>query len=99
MECIPRKLDVKGFTCFHTLLHELLSPLSHAEDIDGIRIVELEGLFVTGIPIVFIITMFSRPTSTDMPLAIMRRGVASPPQQFANGCLRRRKALNEPRFD
>ena len=99
MECIPGKLDVKRLARLHALLHESFGSLCHAKDIHWVWVVELEGLLISCISIVLVVTVVSRTTTADMPLTIMSRRVTCSLEHFADGRLGSGDAFDEFWFD
>ena len=99
MQRVPGKLEVKRLARLHALLHEFFGSLRHPEDIHGVWVVELEGLFISCISIVLVVTVVSRTTTADMPLTIMSRRVTGSLEHFADGRLGSSDAFDEFWFD
>ena len=85
VQCVPRKLDVERLAGLFVLAHELFRSLGHAEDVDRVRVGELEGLFVARVAIMFIVAVVSRSAAADVPLAIMGGGITGTSKDFRHG--------------
>jgi hypothetical protein len=77
MQSIPRELNVKRLAGLLILLHELLCPLGHAENVDRVRVGELERMLVAGVAVAFAVAVAFRTAAADMPLAVVGRGISS----------------------
>ena len=79
---IPGKLDIKWFAGFLRLGHELFSFASHAEDVDRVWILILEGIFVSGVAVGLVVTVLFGSATGDMPFPLVSSGVPDRLQQF-----------------
>ena len=67
------------------LCHEVERAVGHTDDIAGVvGLVERRGITVGGIAVVFVVAVISRSSPAQMPLAVVRRGVARVLQQLAD---------------
>ena len=98
MQSVPGELNEKRLGVFGVFLHEGFCAAGHPEDIDGVWIDKFECLFVSGVSIVFIVSVVSGTTATDVPFAVMSGSVTSPLKHLADGHFVGRDTFDESRF-
>ena len=87
MQGVVGHLQVERLTRPLILLHERLGPVGHAEDVDGVGILESFRLAVARVAVAHVVTMLFGAAAAEMPLPEVRRRVTCLAQQFGEGHL------------